>query len=174
MAERLPQAGERSLLCAQLPAQQRLGERNRRLQRTVKVGDILVGDPDGWRQDFGKLTDPAVSTGSRAMAAPFAPRGNIALADDVLRVEGLAEEARGEVGNQSRSILPLAALHGGAGGDAVQLAGRLCVLLQSSHQAGHVGAALAGVGVHFVQHQEAQHASVLGREEDAVLEAGQQ
>ncbi len=98
----------------------------------------------------------------------------VLLADHVLPGERLPEETRGKVGDDLAGVFPRAALHRGAGADAVQLPDGVGVLLQAADEAGHVRAAPAGVGMHLVQDQEAQHPGVLRGEEGAVLEAGEQ
>jgi hypothetical protein len=104
VAEGTAQPGAGLFVGCQFPAQQCLGQGDGSFQGAVKAGDEFVGHLDGRRQ----------------IAVASTPGRDVSLTDDVIGGEGLAEEARGEIGDETRGVFSFPALHGSAGGDAAK------------------------------------------------------
>lgn len=146
------------LIWTQLAAQERLGNGHHLLVVSVKPLHHLVGDLNARGQ----------------VLIPFAVRREMGLPNHVVPVERLPEELRREVRDELLRVLLFPALHRGARGNAPELAGRAGMLLQPTDQARHIRAAVAGIRVNLVENEELENPLVFGREENPVLEPGEE
>ncbi len=151
-----------------------------------EVGSGGVLDPD-WLpgEMFGEFLQvfPAGIPHPEQVVADENPVGKLALRatgreeeclfDDRGAVERLPEEFCGERCDGLSCPLIFSLPHGRAGPDAPERAGGSGVLLQPPNEVCGIGALLPGVGVDLVEDEVLEDAEVLRREEDLVLEPGE-